>query len=597
MFQGSKNVPGEYFTLRREGRREPAGRRRQRHDQQRPHELLRDRAVGQPREPALARVRSPGHAARRHRHRRSSTTSATSSRTSGARASRTAVRPLVHARRSRTLFPAGHPYSWPVIGSHGGPHAPRRSTTCRSSSGATTRRTTCRWSSPATSIRPRRSAWSRSTSACIPPGPALDRPARWIPALERREDRRGRPTACRRSGPTWPGPRPSTSTPDEAALDLASLHPHRRPVVAPEQGARLRQAAVHRRSPRSTIVMEIAGVVRRAGHGAARASSLAADRSDRHRARSRASPRPARPPAELDRARTKQEFDVRVRPGAHRRLRRQGRSAQSVQHLPRRSRQVRRGPRALPRASPSATCAGAVEQVARTRATALLLRFHPGRPRAARPRRRWIARRRRRSATDRPFKAPEVKTAKLDNGLGGLRRRAPRPAEGGGDARHARRRDRRSGRQGRRSRSMVDAHHRHGHEDAQGAARSRTRSAISARRSTAPPTREYSRVGFEVLKRNLVAGARHRLRRGAQRVVPRRRKSTREKKRQLDALAQQDKNPNAVAARVRGDARLRRRSSVRPPGAGPAVETVEAIDARRPRRLPPRRTGSRAARR
>ncbi len=56
MFQGSGNATADYFTLRRDAGRQPPGGRRQRHDQRRPHQLLRDRAVGQPRGAPVARV-------------------------------------------------------------------------------------------------------------------------------------------------------------------------------------------------------------------------------------------------------------------------------------------------------------------------------------------------------------------------------------------------------------------------------------------------------------------------------------------------------------------------------------------------------------
>ena len=82
---------------REDGREHPRGRR-QRHDQQRPHQLLRDRAVGQPRDAALDRVATAWRRCSTRPIRRSSTTSATSSRTSAARASRT--RPTAAPTRS-----------------------------------------------------------------------------------------------------------------------------------------------------------------------------------------------------------------------------------------------------------------------------------------------------------------------------------------------------------------------------------------------------------------------------------------------------------------------------------------------------------------
>ena len=129
MFQGSKNVPGEYFSLGREDGREPPRGRRQRHHQHRSHQLLRDRAVRQPRDAALGRDRPAGDAARRAPTRRSSTTSATWSRTSAGRASRTSrtdarTRSCHDEPRAgrASLLVAGHRQ-------HGGSDAPRRSTT------------------------------------------------------------------------------------------------------------------------------------------------------------------------------------------------------------------------------------------------------------------------------------------------------------------------------------------------------------------------------------------------------------------------------------------------------------------------------------
>ena len=67
MFEGSKDADGGYWGYaEKAGRQRPRGRR-QRHDQQRSHELLHHRAVGEPRARAVARVGSNRHADRRHR--------------------------------------------------------------------------------------------------------------------------------------------------------------------------------------------------------------------------------------------------------------------------------------------------------------------------------------------------------------------------------------------------------------------------------------------------------------------------------------------------------------------------------------------------
>ena len=64
---GLEERPRRVLLGGRGARRQPPGGGRQRHHRQRPHQLLRDRAVGQPREAPLARERPPGDAARRHR--------------------------------------------------------------------------------------------------------------------------------------------------------------------------------------------------------------------------------------------------------------------------------------------------------------------------------------------------------------------------------------------------------------------------------------------------------------------------------------------------------------------------------------------------
>ena len=111
------------------------------------------------------------------------------------------------------------------------------------------------------------------------------------------------------------------------------------------------------------------------------------------------------------------------------------------------------------------------------------------------------------------------------------------------------------------------ADHRHGHEDAQGAGHRERARRSRRRRSTAASGRENSTVGFEVLKRNLGAGARHRRRRRRSTRRSRRRRSI--ARRSGSSTCSRSRRRTAARSRPRArHARLRRRSSVRPAGAG-----------------------------
>ena len=252
----------------------------------------------------------------------------------------TALRPLVQARSSRTssrrapLLVAGHRQ----------PRGPDRRL-ARGREGLlpdrTTRRTTCRSSSPATSIRPRRSGSSRSTSAPIPPGPPLDRPEPLDPDALRREDRRGRPTACRRSASTWSGRRRAFYRAGRRGARLDLAHPDRRPR---RRGSTRRSSTTGSSAPTSTRSRRRVGDRRAASSSSPpRGPGVVArgDRDDRDRGDRAAREGRARPPAELARAKTKQEYDFVT--GLERIGGFGGKAdrAEPVQHLPRRPGQVR----------------------------------------------------------------------------------------------------------------------------------------------------------------------------------------------------------------------------------------------------------------
>ena len=219
---------------------------------------------------------------------------------------------------------------------------------------------------------------------------------------------------------TWPAP--EYFAPGDAELDLASLILTDGLSSRLNKVARLRQAALHGRAARSRTRAEIAGL--RSSSSPPRARARRSPRSSgSSRTRSRAWRRTGRPPAELDRAKTKQRVQLRHRPRADRRLRRQGRPPQPVQHLPRRPRQVRRGRRALRRKSRVAD----VRQTVRRwleHAQPPARPLPPGDVGPRRRPRRSTARRSRRSAADRPFQRARSADREARERPGGLRRRA-----------------------------------------------------------------------------------------------------------------------------------------------------------------------------
>ena len=133
------------------------GRPQQRHDQQRSHELLRDRPDQPARDLPVAGGGSPGHPGRRDHRGGARAASARWCRTSAGRATRTGPTGRAELRDPRAMYPPDHPYHWPTIGSHADLEAARRRRRARVLRTLLPARRTPRWWSPATSTsRPRR---------------------------------------------------------------------------------------------------------------------------------------------------------------------------------------------------------------------------------------------------------------------------------------------------------------------------------------------------------------------------------------------------------------------------------------------------------
>ena len=213
MFQGSKNATGEYFALRREGRRQHPRRRRQRHHQHRPHQLLRDRAVGATSR-TLLWLESDRLATLDRRHR-----SEEARQPARRRQERAPPGPREHALRPRVqslIFENRRPR--PATRTRGRSSAARRTSPPRRST--TSRTFFRRYYTPnnlslviAGDFDPAEAKrLVEKYFGGIPPGPALDRPRRWVPKLERRDaSSRSADRVPAASASTWPGRRPSTS--------------------------------------------------------------------------------------------------------------------------------------------------------------------------------------------------------------------------------------------------------------------------------------------------------------------------------------------------------------------------------------------------
>ena len=176
---------------------------------------------------------------------------------------------------SETVFPKGHPYSWPVIGSQ---------EDLTNASLEDVKEFFRTYYTPnnlslviAGDFEPAEAKrLVEKYFGDIPPGPALDRPAKWIPRSTARSWSRST-TACRSSASTSAGQRRVLQRRRRDARHH-SAHPERRPVVAAE--------------PRAGLRRQIATNVTRVQHLRPRSQDSSSSR--RRRARAARSPRSRR---------------------------------------------------------------------------------------------------------------------------------------------------------------------------------------------------------------------------------------------------------------------------------------------------------------
>jgi zinc protease len=439
------------------------------------------------------------------------------------------------------LFPRGHPYSWPVIGSMEDLSAAslddvkdffRRYYTPNNLSLVI-----------AGDFDPLQvKQLVEKYFGPIQPGPALDRPARWIPAFtaERIVEVADR-VPQERTYMVWPAP--EYFAPDDAALNLASR------ILTDGLSSRLNKALVYDKQLCTAVTSfplgaEIAGALVVQATARPEASLAEIERIVTEQIAFLAKTGPTQ--AELDRARTKQEFDFisgleRIGGfGGKADLLNQynvflGDPGKFEADLGRYRKLTANDVRA------------AVDRWLNTR-NRLLIRFHP--EKSGRPAETTLDRSKQPSfGEDRPFKAPTVQTATIENGLElfvversdlpkvaiTLASRAGAIADPSGKDGLAQLTIRAID-MGTKTRKALDI------ENAYGDLGTTLGGNVG---------REYSFVSFEVLKRNLSPA----LDLTADVV----RNATfpdaeveREKKRQLDQLAQIEKNGGAVASRVRG---------------------------------------------
>jgi zinc protease len=374
----------------------------------------------------------------------------------------------------------------------------------------------------------------------IPPGPALDRPRHWIPPLEAQKivevkDR----VPQERTYFAWPSP--AFFDPGDAELDLVSL------ILTDGLSSRLNKTLVYDKQFCSDVVsfqnsMEIAGgfVIRATARPGASLPVIEQTVTDEIGRLAKEGPTSA----ELDRAKTKWEFQYVTG------LERIGGFGGKADLLNQYNTflgdpdkfaadvQRHRG----------ATADDVREAVAKWLDTRnrLLVRFHPERSEreanAAVDRSQQPA-----LGADRPFRAPEVKSAKLDNGMDLLvveRRDLPKVAVT--LATRAGSMDDPSGKEGLASLEVETIKR-----------GTKTKKALeiddalgdlgTSIEGAANP--EYSTLTFEVLQRNL-APALAVLADVARNPSFPQDEVDREKKKRLDALAQAENEPNAIARRV-----------------------------------------------
>jgi zinc protease len=438
------------------------------------------------------------------------------------------------------LFPRGHPYSWPVIGSMEDLSA---------ASLDDVKEFFRRYYTPnnlsmviAGDFDP---AQAKTLVAKyfggIPPGPPLDRPAHWIPALtsERIVEVADR-VPQERTYMVWPGPEYFGA--DDAALNMASR------ILTDGLSSRLNKALVYDKQlctavTSFTLASEIAGGIIVQVTARPEASLAEIEKIVTEQIALLAKTGPTQ--AELDRARTKQEFEFIS--GLERIGGFGGKSDLLNQY------NVYLGDPgkfdedlARYRKLSVGDVRSAVDRWMNTR-NRLLIRFHP--EKSGRPAESTLDRSKQPAfGQDRPFKAPTVQTTKLENGVelfvverSDLPKVAITVATRAGSVADPAGKDGlasmviRTIDMGTKTRKTLDIENAFGDLGVT---------------LTGNPGREYSFLAFEVLKRNL-SPALGIVSDVVQHATFPDVEVEREKKRQLDALAQQEKNGNAVANRVR----------------------------------------------
>ncbi len=442
---------------------------------------------------------------------------------------------------SEAVFPKGHPYSWPVIGS-------QQDLTNASLEDVTeffkTYYTPNNLSlviagdfEPATAKK-----LIEQYFGDIPPGPALDRPAKWIPRLDGEKlvevnDR----VSLERVYIGWPSPEYFTA--GDATLDITAR------ILSDGLSARLNRALVYDRQIATNVTAfnisgEISGAfvvqaTARPGSSLAEIETIVTDEIARL-----AKEGPTA--AEVERAKNKHESEFI---SGLERIGGFGGKADVLNQYNTFTGDPGRLEADLARTrnvTPAAVRA-AVDEWLNTRNRAII-RFHP--EKSARPSNALTLDRSKQPplGEDRPFVAPAVKTAKLENGLEVLvleRTDLPKlnvtlvtRAGAVGDP---------AGKAGvaQLTTTVIDLG-------------TKTRNALQIEEAlgdlgtvlTGGAGRESARVGLDVLKRNLAPALGIVADVVLNATFPEQ-EVAREKKRLLDTIAQQDRDPNALAARIR----------------------------------------------